>query len=136
VLDDDGITTPFPIQEATLPDALAGRDILGRAQTGSGKTLGFALPLAARLAGGRTAAGRPRGLVLVPTRELATQVQEVLKPLAKAMRLWVTTIYGGVSQGPQGRTQPRRADMRVDHPGRPAHPGGERPWDLASAADT
>ena len=56
VLDDDGITTPFPIQEATLPDALAGRDILGRAQTGSGKTLGFALPLAARLAGGRTAA--------------------------------------------------------------------------------
>src|SRR5262249_46227844 len=91
VLDDDGITTPFPIQEATLPGARAGRDILGRAQTGSGKTLGFALPMVARLAGGRTLAGRPRGLILVPTRELATQVHGVLRPLARAMRLWTTT---------------------------------------------
>ena len=83
VLAEDGITTPRPIQAAVLPDALAGLDILGRAQTGSGKTLGFSLPLVARLAGGHTMACRPRGLVLVPTRELATQVQAVLSPLAR-----------------------------------------------------
>jgi len=136
VLDDDGITTPFPIQEATLPDALAGRDILGRAQTGSGKTLGFALPLAARLAGGRTAAGRPRGLVLVPTRELATQVQEVLKPLAKAMRLWVTTIYGGVSQGPQVNALQRRTDIVVATPGRLADLIGQGHCDLSDVEIT
>jgi superfamily II DNA/RNA helicase len=136
VLDDDGITTPFPIQEATLPDALAGRDILGRAQTGSGKTLGFALPLAARLAGGRTAARRPRGLVLVPTRELATQVQEVLKPLAKAMRLWVTTIYGGVSQGPQVNALQRRTDIVVATPGRLADLIGQGHCDLSDVEIT
>ena len=136
VLDDDGITTPFPIQEATLPDALAGRDILGRAQTGSGKTLGFALPLAARLAGGRTAAGRPRGLVLVPTRELATQVHEVLKPLAKAMRLWVTTIYGGVSQGPQVSALQRRTDIVVATPGRLADLIGQGHCDLSDVEIT
>jgi superfamily II DNA/RNA helicase len=136
VLDDDGITTPFPIQEATLPDALAGRDILGRAQTGSGKTLGFALPLAARLAGGRTAAGRPRGLVLVPTRELATQVHGVLKPLAKAMRLWVTTIYGGVSQGPQVSALQRRTDIVVATPGRLADLIGQGHCDLSDVEIT
>src|SRR6201982_539236 len=92
VLEDEGITTPFPVQAATLPDALAGRDILGRARTGSGKTLGFSLPLVSRLAGGSTLSGRPRGLVLVPTRELATQVTAVLKPLARALDLWGTTI--------------------------------------------
>src|SRR5271170_1626651 len=69
-----GIDAPFPIQAAVLPDALAGRDILGRGRTGSGKTLAFCIPLAARLAAGYTSAGRPRGLVLVPTRELASQV--------------------------------------------------------------
>src|SRR3954470_23665232 len=68
----NGITVPFPVQAAVLPDALAGLDILGRAQTGSGKTLGFGIPLVARLADGYTMACRPRGLVLVPTRELAT----------------------------------------------------------------
>src|SRR5579859_6085653 len=99
VLEDEGITTPFPVQAATLPDALAGRDILGRAQTGSGKTLGFSLPMVSRLAGGSTRSARPRGLVLAPTRELAGQVTDVLKPLARAMGLWVTTIYGGVSYG-------------------------------------
>src|SRR5215470_10886130 len=87
VLDADGISTPFPIQAAVLPDALAGCDILGRAQTGSGKTLGFSLPLVTRLAGSRTASGRPRRLVLVPTRDLSEHVDVVLKPLAKAMRL-------------------------------------------------
>jgi superfamily II DNA/RNA helicase len=136
VLDDDGITTPFPIQEATLPDALAGRDILGRAQTGSGKTLGFALPMVARLAGGRTLAGRPRGLVLVPTRELATQVHGVLKPLARAMRLWVTTIYGGVSQGPQVNALQRRTDIVVATPGRLADLIGQGHCDLSDVEIT
>jgi superfamily II DNA/RNA helicase len=118
VLAQDGIISPFPVQAATLPDALAGRDILGRAQTGSGKTLGFSLPLVTRLAGGQTASGRPRGLVLVPTRELATQVYEVLRPLARAMGLFVTTIYGGVSYGPQVTALRRRTDIIVATPGR------------------
>jgi superfamily II DNA/RNA helicase len=118
VLDADGITAPFPVQAATLPDALAGRDILGRARTGSGKTLGFSLPMVSRLAGGSTAPGRPRGLVLVPTRELASQVTEVLKPLARAMGLWVTTIYGGVAYGPQVNALQRRTDIVVATPGR------------------
>ena len=96
-----GITTPFPIQAATLPDALAGLDILGRGRTGSGKTLGFALPLVAGLSGGHTMAGRPRGLVLVPTRELASQVQAVLAPLADVMGLSTTAIFGGTPQNPQ-----------------------------------
>src|ERR1700757_5495588 len=93
VLDEEAITTPFPIQTATLPDALAGRDILGRAQTGSGKTLGFSLPLVARLADGYTMACRPRGLILVPTRELAAQVQGVITPLAHAAGLKVTALF-------------------------------------------
>jgi superfamily II DNA/RNA helicase len=99
-LGEDGITVPFPVQAATLPDALAGFDILGRAQTGSGKTLGFCIPLVARLAGGYTMACRPRGLVLVPTRELATQVQAVISPLAHAMGLSVAAIFGGTPQNP------------------------------------
>jgi superfamily II DNA/RNA helicase len=109
---------PFPIQAATLPDALAGRDILGRGRTGSGKTLGFSLPLAARLAGGHTMACRPRGLVLVPTRELASQVQAVLVPLARAMGLSVTSIFGGVPQRPQVAALRGRADIVVACPGR------------------
>jgi superfamily II DNA/RNA helicase len=136
VLDNGGITTPFPIQTATLPDALAGRHILGRAKTGSGKTLGYALPLIARIAGGRTVAGRPRGLVLVPTRELATQVHGVLKPLAKAMGLWVTTIYGGVSQGPQVNALRRRTDIVVATPGRLADLIGQGHCDLADVEIT
>jgi superfamily II DNA/RNA helicase len=136
VLDADGISTPFPIQAAALPDALAGCDILGRAQTGSGKTLGFSLPLVARLAGGRTAGGRPRGLVLVPTRELATQVHAVLKPLAKAMGLWVATIYGGVSQGPQVAALQRRTDIVVATPGRLADLIGQGHCDLSDVEVT
>ena len=89
VLADAGITVPFPIQAAALPDALAGMDVLGRGRTGSGKTLAFAIPLAALLANGHTSAGRPRGLVLVPTRELASQVHAVILPLARAMGLTV-----------------------------------------------
>ncbi len=114
----EGITVPFPVQAATLPDALAGADILGRAQTGSGKTLGFSIPLVARLADGYSMACRPRGLVLVPTRELATQVQAVLSPLAHAMGLTVATIFGGVPQNPQVAALRNRADIVVACPGR------------------
>ncbi|HEY2518662.1 MAG TPA: DEAD/DEAH box helicase [Streptosporangiaceae bacterium] len=113
-----GIVTPFPIQAATLPDALAGRDILGQGQTGTGKTLGFAIPLAARLADGFTSACRPRGLVLVPTRELASQVQAVLAPLASAAGLATTVIFGGVPQNPQVMALRNRADIVIACPGR------------------
>jgi superfamily II DNA/RNA helicase len=136
VLDADGITAPFPVQTATLPDALAGRDILGRARTGSGKTLGFSLPMVSRLAGGSTASRRPRGLVLVPTRELAAQVTEVLKPLARAMNLWVTTIYGGVSYGPQVNALRRGSDIVVATPGRLADLIGQGECDLSDVEIT
>ena len=90
VLAADGKTTPFPIQADTLPDTLAGRDVLGRGKTGSGKTLAFAIPMVARLgtklAGGQRRSGRPLGLVLAPTRELATQIDAVLEPLADGLR--------------------------------------------------
>jgi superfamily II DNA/RNA helicase len=118
VLAEGGITMPRPIQAAVLPDALAGLDILGRAQTGSGKTLGFSLPLVARLAGAHTMACRPRGLVLVPTRELATQVQAVLSPLAGAMGLTVAAVFGGTPQRPQVAALRNRADIVVACPGR------------------
>ena len=114
----DGIAVPFPIQAATLPDSLAGLDILGRAKTGSGKTLAFSIPLVAGLAGGHTMACRPRGLVLVPTRELASQVEAVLAPLARAMGLSVVTVFGGTSQGPQVAALRKRADIVVACPGR------------------
>ena len=113
-----GITVPFPIQAAALPDALAGQDILGRGRTGSGKTLGFCIPLAAGLADGFTSAGRPRGLVLVPTRELASQVQAVLTPLAQAMDLTVATIFGGTGQNAQVTALRNRVDIVVACPGR------------------
>jgi superfamily II DNA/RNA helicase len=113
-----GITTPFPIQAATLPDALAGQDILGRGRTGSGKTLGFSLPLIAGLADGHTMACRPRGLVLVPTRELASQVQAVITPLASVMGLSTVAIFGGTSQRPQVAALRNRADIVIACPGR------------------
>src|SRR5690349_9687160 len=101
----DGKTDAFPIQVDTLPDTLAGRDVLGRGKTGSGKTLAFAIPMVARLgtrlAGGGRRPGRPLGLVLAPTRELATQINAVLEPLAAAYGLKTTTIFGGVSQNRQ-----------------------------------
>lgn len=117
-LADAGITSPFPIQAATLPDALAGRDILGRGRTGSGKTLAFSIPLVAALAGGHTMACRPRGLVLVPTRELANQVQAVLLPLAKAVGLSVVTVFGGSPQSRQVAALQARTDIVVACPGR------------------
>jgi superfamily II DNA/RNA helicase len=113
-----GITAPFPIQAATVPDALAGRDILGRGETGSGKTLAFCIPLAAALADGYSMACRPRGLVLVPTRELASQVEAVLSPLAAAVGLTTVTIYGGVPQSTQVAALRNRADIIVACPGR------------------
>src|SRR6202451_1112119 len=118
VLANTGITVPFPIQAATLPDAMAGRDILGRAQTGSGKTLGFSLPLVARLTDGHTMACRPRGLILVPTRELAAPGHGALAPLAAAGGLKVATIFGGTSQNPQVAALRNRADIVVACPGR------------------
>jgi len=92
----DGLTTAFPIQTATIPDALAGRDVLGRAQTGSGKTLAFSLPLLARLAGRRSESRHPRGIVLVPTRELAMQVHDSLEPLAHVLGLRIKLVAGGL----------------------------------------
>src|SRR5207253_4089462 len=91
-----GIATPFPIQAATLPDTLAGRDVLGRGRTGSGKTYAFALPMLARLAGhrGPRRPSRPRALVLAPTRELATQIDATIAPLAKVLGLRTLTVFG------------------------------------------
>jgi superfamily II DNA/RNA helicase len=113
-----GITTPFPIQAAALPDALAGLDVLGRGRTGSGKTLAFSIPLVTALAGGHTMACRPRGLVLVPTRELANQVHAVIQPLAKAIGLSVVTVFGGTPQSRQVAALQARTDIVVACPGR------------------
>jgi superfamily II DNA/RNA helicase len=114
------ISTPFAIQARALPDALAGRDVLGRAETGSGKTLAFGLPMLSRIAAmsGRPAAKAPRGLVLVPTRELAEQVAEVLRPLGRSLGLLITTVYGGVSIGRQVDRLQRGVDVVVATPGR------------------
>lgn len=117
-LAESGITEPFPIQSATLPDALAGRDVLGRGKTGSGKTLAFSLPLAAALVGGQRTPNRPSGLVLAPTRELATQITATLEPLASACGLRVTTIFGGVSQNKQVTALRAGVDIVVACPGR------------------
>jgi superfamily II DNA/RNA helicase len=111
-----GITEPFPIQTATIPDALEGRDVLGRGRTGSGKTLGFGLPMLTRLSTKRGMG--VRGLVLVPTRELAMQVADVLAPLARATGLDVTLVAGGMPYGPQLRAFERGVDVVVATPGR------------------
>ncbi|MFF9565258.1 DEAD/DEAH box helicase [Leifsonia sp. NPDC014704] len=122
VLTADGKTTPFPIQADTLPDALAGKDVLGRGKTGSGKTIAFALPLVARLgtvlAGGRRRPGRPLALVLAPTRELATQIATTFRPLADAYGLRVSTVFGGVSQNKQVAELKAGVDILVACPGR------------------
>ena len=119
-LDSAGITSPFPIQSATLPDTLAGRDVLGRGRTGSGKTLAFALPMVVRLAasGSRRQARRPRALVLAPTRELATQIAATVSPLATAMGLSTTTVFGGVPQGRQVTALAAGVDILIACPGR------------------
>jgi superfamily II DNA/RNA helicase len=115
-----GITTPRPIQAHALPDALAGRDVLGRAETGSGKTLAFGLPLLIRTASapGERRARQPRGLVLVPTRELADQVHDELLPLAGVLGLRLLAVYGGVPLGRQAQVLRRGTDVVVATPGR------------------
>jgi superfamily II DNA/RNA helicase len=117
-----GITEPFPIQQDTLPDTLAGRDVLGRGKTGSGKTLAFGIPLVARLggklAGGNRRPGRPLALILAPTRELATQITVAIQPLADAYGLKSTTIFGGVSQQRQVAALKAGVDIVVACPGR------------------
>ncbi|WP_144760769.1 DEAD/DEAH box helicase [Curtobacterium sp. 9128] len=120
VLVAQGKENAFPIQVDTLPDSLEGKDVLGRGRTGSGKTIAFAIPLAARLAANprKRRAGRPRALVLAPTRELATQIDATLAPLAKAMGLNTTTIFGGVSQGRQVDALRGGVDVVVACPGR------------------
>ncbi len=113
------ITTPFPIQAATIPDVLAGRDVLARGQTGSGKTLAFGLPVLARIAAsGRSAPRRPKALVLVPTRELAMQVNDVLIPLAKSLGLSTKTAFGGAPYETQISALLRGVDVLVATPGR------------------
>ena len=113
-----GISEPFPIQSATLPDALGGRDVLGRAQTGSGKTLAFGLALLTRLHKGKPRPKSPRGLVLVPTRELAMQVADALIPLAKSLGLWCRTVVGGLSFSTQAAQLERGIDLLIATPGR------------------
>ena len=112
----DGITEPFPVQAITLPDALAGKDLCGRAPTGSGKTLGFGIPMMVRI--GQAAPHRPTGLVLVPTRELAEQVQKVFVTLGRAQWRFVQAIYGGASFGPQIHSLRKGASVVVATPGR------------------
>ena len=120
VLAGGGVTVPFPIQSASLRDSLAGRDVLGRGRTGSGKTVAFALPTVTALAAsGRPARPRrPRSLVLLPTRELANQVAATLLPLAAAAGLRVATVYGGVGQHPQVAALRQGVDILVACPGR------------------
>ena len=117
-LEAQGLDTPFPIQVATLPDTLQGKDVLGRGRTGSGKTLAFGLPLVARLRGGKRTPKQARALVLVPTRELANQVLAVIEPLAAAAGLSATTVFGGVGQGPQVKALARGVDILIACPGR------------------
>ena len=132
-----GITTPTPIQEATLPDSLAGRDVLGRGRTGSGKTFAFLLPLVARLAGGRQAAPKKaRSLILAPTRELASQIEESLIPLAKTAGLSHVTVFGGVNQNPQVRALAKGVDVLVACPGRLLDLMGQGAVDLSAVTIT
>jgi superfamily II DNA/RNA helicase len=124
VLTAQGITTAFPIQAMTISDALAGRDVCGKAKTGSGKTLGFGLPMLQRLAADATLGveagqpARPRGLVLLPTRELAVQVYEVLRPLGAALGLHVAAVYGGADIERQIKALRKGCDVIIATPGR------------------
>ncbi|MFG3319265.1 DEAD/DEAH box helicase [Streptomyces sp. NPDC048171] len=114
----NGVTTPFPIQAATIPDALAGKDILGRGRTGSGKTLSFGLPTLATLAGGRTEKHKPRAVILTPTRELAMQVADALQPYGDVLGLKMKVVCGGTSMGNQIYALERGVDVLVATPGR------------------
>jgi superfamily II DNA/RNA helicase len=120
VLAANGIDTPFPIQAATLPDSLAGRDVLGRGRTGSGKTYAFLLPMVTRLTTSATkrTPGRPRALILAPTRELVAQIDAALAPLAAATNLRSATVFGGVSPQPQIQKLRQGVDVVIACPGR------------------
>ncbi|WP_277065965.1 DEAD/DEAH box helicase, partial [Propionibacterium acidifaciens] len=118
VLDAQGITTAFPIQAAAIPDAMSGRDLLGRGRTGSGKTLAFGLPALTRLGTGGAAPGHPRVVLLAPTRELAMQVHDVLRPLAGAVGVRTVLVAGGMSYTPQLRALRHGVDVVVATPGR------------------
>nr|WP_285549863.1 DEAD/DEAH box helicase [Streptomyces lavendulae] len=117
-LGQNGVTTPFPIQAATIPDALAGKDILGRGRTGSGKTLSFGLPTLARLADGHTEKKKPRAVILTPTRELAMQVADALQPYGDVLGLKMKVVCGGTSMGNQIYALERGVDILVATPGR------------------
>jgi len=129
----DGITTAFPIQASTLADSLAGRDVLGRGRTGSGKTLAFLLPVLTRLAAspGPRQARRPRALVLAPTRELASQIHAAAEPLAAALGLRTTTVFGGVGANPQISALRAGVDLLIACPGRLADHVGAGHADLS-----
>ncbi|WP_408637744.1 DEAD/DEAH box helicase [Nocardia bovistercoris] len=114
----DGIEAPFPIQAATVPDALAGKDVLGRGPTGSGKTLAFGLPMLAGLVGAAARPGRPRGLVLVPTRELAAQIERALDEPALALGLRIASVVGGAPIKRQADRLARGVDLLIATPGR------------------
>ncbi|MFD9728450.1 DEAD/DEAH box helicase [Streptomyces sp. NPDC059072] len=114
----NGVTTPFPIQAATIPDALAGKDILGRGRTGSGKTLSFGLPTLAQLAGGFTDKKKPRAIILTPTRELAMQVADALQPYGDVLGLKMKVVCGGTSMSNQIYALERGVDILVATPGR------------------
>jgi superfamily II DNA/RNA helicase len=120
ILGGHGIAVPTPIQAATLPDSLAGRDVLGRGRTGSGKTYAFLLPVVARLvaSGARRTPKRPRALILAPTRELVAQIDEALAPFAKATGLRTRTVFGGVGQHPQVQALKAGVDILIACPGR------------------
>ena len=134
----DGIRQPFPIQTATLPDSLAGRDVLGRGKTGSGKTLAFVLPVLTRLSNSTSQRrpGHPRALILAPTRELVSQIHEAIKPLAAPLGLRTVTVFGGVSSGPQIASLRKGVDIVVACPGRLEDLIGQRQVNLESVEIT
>nr|BFE80242.1 hypothetical protein GCM10020093_028430 [Planobispora longispora] len=125
-----GIDSPFPIQRIAIPDVLAGIDVLGRGQTGSGKTLAFGLPTMTRVAGVKAAPGRPRAVILVPTRELAMQVTDALEPLGRGLSLRMKTVVGGMSMGRQIEALRRGVEIVVATPGRLTDliQQGSAPW--------